>query len=232
MERELVVVLPVYNEAPTLLAVLKAVREFWPGEILVVDDGSTDATPSLAEAGGARVLCHGRNRGYGAAVMSGLGWAREQGFRWAITLDADLQHEPQFIPRFLERVREGEVDVVSGSRYLDPRLARDPAPEDRRWVNGIITHLIREITGYCITDAFCGFRAWRLEPVLALGLREEGYAFPVEFWIKAAAKGLRVEEVPVPLVYHDFSKGVGKRPPRERLAEYLRVAGEALRWTC
>ncbi len=226
------VVLPVYNEAPTLPGVLEAVREHWAGEVLVVDDGSSDGTPALAEAGGAKLLRHERNRGYGAAVRSGLAWAREQGYRWAITLDADCQHEPRYIPRFLERIQGGKADVISGSRYLDLSLAQGPVPEDRRWVNRVVTQLIREITGYPITDAFCGFRAWRLEPVLSLGLREDGYALPVEFWIKAAARGLRVEEIPVPLVYYDFEKGVGRRPPRERLAEYLRAAGEALRWTC
>jgi dolichol-phosphate mannosyltransferase len=232
MEQEIVVVLPVYNEASTLPWVLEAVRKFWEGEVLVVDDGSADATPRLARAQGAEVFRHEKNRGYGAAVRSGLEWALDQGYRWAITLDADCQHEPSYLPRFLERILAGKVDVVSGSRYLDPRLAQGPVPEDRRWVNRIVTHLIREITGYPITDTFCGFRAWRLQPVVALGLREEGYAFPVEFWIKAAARRLKVEEIAVPLVYYDFPKGVGKRPPQERLAEYLRAAREALLWTC
>jgi len=225
-------VIPVYNEGSTLPWVLEAVREFWQGEVLVVDDGSIDATPQAARGPRVALVQHRENRGYGAALRSGFSWARERGFDWVITMDADRQHEPAYLPRFLERIRKTRADIVSGSRYLDPRLSQGPAPEDRRRINRIITQLLREITGYRITDAFCGFRACRLSAMAGLELAEDGYGFPVEFWIKAAHAGLRVEEIPVPLVYHDLQKGVGQRPPQERLAHYLEVAAEAIRWTC
>lgn len=229
---DVLVVIPVYNEQDTLPVVLAGLRRVWPGGILVVDDGSTDATPEIARAAGVFILQHKRNLGYGAALRAGLAWAAGRGYEWSITMDADGQHEPAFIPDFLARIRSGSADIVSGSRYLDPALSRGPRPQDRVWVNRAVTALLREITGYPITDAFCGFKAYRLEKVVRLPLSEDGYAFPVELWIKAAHAGLKVEEIPVPLIYHDFEKGVGRCPAKDRLATYLEAAARALRWTC
>lgn len=229
---KVLLVIPVYNEAASLPQVLAAVRAVWPGEVLVVDDGSTDATPDIAKREGVELVRHPVNRGYGAALLSGFAWAEGQGYEWVITMDADGQHEPAFLPKFLDRIEVAEVDIVSGSRYLDPRLAQGPSPADRRWVNRAITALLRELTGYPLTDAFCGFKAYRLAALRKLALREQGYAFPMELWIKAAHVGLKVEEIPVPLIYYDFEKGVGRCPARERLAAYLEAAARALRWTC
>lgn len=224
-------VIPVHNEGDMLPRVLAEVKAVWPGRVLVVDDGSTDATPRIARQEGAFLLKHQRNRGYGAALRSGLGWAEKMGYEWAITMDADGQHEPAFLPRFLARIRAGAADIISGSRYLDPRLSQGPRPQDRLWVNRAVTALLREVTGYPLTDSFCGFKAYRLAALSRLELSEEGYAFPVELWIKAARAGLSVEEIPVPLIYYDFDKGVGRCPAQERLAVYLEAAARALRWT-
>ncbi len=225
-------VIPVYNEAASLPQVLAAVRTLWPGEVLVVDDGSTDATPDIARREGVALVRHPDNRGYGAALLSGFAWGEKQGYHWVITMDADGQHEPAFLPKFTDRIEATQADIISGSRHLDPRLSRGPSPEDRRWVNRAITALLRELTGYPLTDAFCGFKAYRLAALRKLTLEERGYAFPVELWIKAAHVGLTVEEIPVPLIYYDFEKGVGRCPARERLAVYLEAAARALRWTC
>lgn len=225
-------VIPVYNEAASLPQVLAAVRTLWPGEVLVVDDGSTDATPDIARREGVALVRHPNNRGYGAALLSGFAWGEKQGYHWVITMDADGQHEPAFLSKFTDRIEATQADIISGSRYLDPRLSRGPSPEDRRWVNRAITALLRELTGYPLTDAFCGFKAYRLAALRKLTLEERGYAFPVELWIKAAHVGLTVEEIPVPLIYYDFEKGVGRCPARERLAVYLEAAARALRWTC
>ena len=225
-------VIPVYNEAASLPQVLAAVRTLWPGEVLVVDDGSTDATPDIARREGVALVRHPDNRGYGAALLSGFAWGEKQGYHWGITMDADGQHEPAFLSKFTDRIEATQADIISGSRYLDPRLSRGPSPEDRRWVNRAITALLRELTGYPLTDAFCGFKAYRLAALRKLTLKERGYAFPVELWIKAAHVGLTVEEIPVPLIYYDFEKGVARCPARERLAVYLEAAARALRWTC
>ncbi len=228
---DVLLAIPVYNEAPRVGSVLEAVVRYAPGPVLVVDDGSTDGTMEAVAEHSVEVACHSENRGYGAALQTAFSWAAKRGMTWCITIDADWQHEPCCVPRFLERLGP-DVDIVSGSRYLDEQLARDAPPEDRRWVNRVVTQLIRSVTGYPMTDAFCGFRAYRVDAVRRLDLRDPGYALPVELWIKAGHCGLRMEEVAVPLIYHDFTKGVGVRPPRERLAHYLSVAAEVLHWTC
>ncbi|MFO8034851.1 MAG: glycosyltransferase family 2 protein [Candidatus Bipolaricaulota bacterium] len=231
MESSVVLAIPVYNEGARVGAVLEAARGHVTGPVLVVDDGSTDDTADVVAGHPVEVVHHDGNRGYGAALRTAFRWAAERRIDWCITMDADRQHEPACIPRFLERLRPA-VDIVSGSRYLDAGLARDEPPGDRRWVNQVVTELVRAVTGYPITDAFCGFRAYRVTVIERLALQDPGYALPVELWIKAAHCGLRVEEVSVPLIYHDYGKGVGARPPRERLAQYLSVAAEVLRWTC
>ncbi len=223
--------IPVYNEGPRVGAVLEQARRHLSGSILVVDDGSTDETPSVVANHDVQVVRHEENYGYGAALRTAFRWAAERGLQWCITMDADWQHEPGCIPLFLELLGP-TVDIVSGSRYLNAGLARDEPPEDRRWVNQVVTELLKAVTRYPLTDAFCGFRAYRVEAVEKLSLQDSGYALPVELWIKAAHCGLSVKEIAVPLIYHDYGKGVGARPTRERLAQYLAVAAEVLRWTC
>jgi len=223
--------IPVFNEGSRVGAVLDAARAHVPGPILVVDDGSTDSTHRIVRARAVETVRHEHNRGYGAALQTAFRWAQERGIRWCVTMDADWQHEPEFIEHIAGRLRP-EVDIVSGSRYLDTALARGAPPEDRRWVNTVITEMLKALTGYPITDAFCGFRAYRVQAMARLELKEPGYALPVELWIKAAHCGLAVEEFAVPLIYHDYGKGVGARKAHQRLAEYLSVAAEALLWTC
>ncbi len=231
VRQDTVLLIPVYNERPAVASVIEATRRHFQGEVLVVDDGSTDGTSELLRSLPVSTVRHEQNRGYGAALRTGLAWAAASEFTWAITLDADRQHEPACIPHFLARMGD-HVDVISGSRYLKPCLAQTPPPEDRTWVNRAITALIGAVTGYAITDAFCGFRAYRVEAVNRLELQQDGYGIPVEFWLKAWRCGLRVEELAVPLIYYDYTKGVGARPAQERLAHYLHVAAEVLEWMC
>ncbi len=227
----MVLAIPVHNEGPRVGAVLDAAQKHIQGPILVVDDGSTDGTEQIIRKKPVETVRHEVNRGYGAALQTAFRWALERDIQWCITMDADWQHEPAYIERFAGRLRP-EVDIVSGSRYLDATLAHGNPPEDRRWVNKVITDMLRTLTGYPITDAFCGFRAYRVQALTRLELQDPGYALPVELWIKAAHCGLAMEEVAVPLIYHDYEKGVGARKSRERLAQYLSVAAEALTWTC
>ncbi|MBO8142099.1 MAG: glycosyltransferase family 2 protein [Firmicutes bacterium] len=196
------VVIPVYNEAPSVERVLGEVRAAAPrADILVIDDGSTDGSSEiLRRIPGIRVIRHRENLGYGAALLDGFAFAQENGYARVVTMDCDEQHEPRLIPEFLEHAREW--DVVSGSRYLDPSVPkRGNAPEDRRRINALITERINQLTGYRLTDAFCGFKAYRVPALKRLELSERGYAFPLQFWIQAARAGLTVVERPVPLIY-------------------------------
>lgn len=224
------IVVPVYNEAPSIEKVLTRVFEVAAGaDVLVVDDGSTDESPAilarLSENHRLHVLRHPVNMGYGAALMDGFSYALRHGYQRLVTIDCDEQHEPALIPDFLALA--SDWDVVSGSRYLrEDVLKLGEAPADRRRINRIITERINELTGYRLTDAFCGFKAYRVPALAKVALDEPGYAFPLQFWIQAARAGLSVIEQPVPLIYvPNFERRFGGDldDAERRLAYYMEV---------
>lgn len=203
------VAIPVFNEERTLGAVLRQVRQY-AGDILVVDDGSTDRTPDLlaVEPGIFRIR-HIDNRGYGQSLIDAFDFAVEREYDWLITIDCDEQHEPAWIPRFLEAARRNDADIISGSRYLRAMTGNGSPPLDRRAINQKITDLLNEILGLGITDAFCGFKAYRVSALRLLDITVPGYGMPLQFWVQAARRGLRVAEIPVRLIYNDPNRHFG-----------------------
>jgi len=204
MERVLVLI-PLFNEEGTLAEVLAEVRRATPqADILVVDDGSTDRSGAIlkAEAAGdprLTVITHPENSGYGQALIDGFAHAVARRYDAVVTIDCDAQHEPGQIPQFLSTL--AEADIVSGSRYLDPAAGGDPAPPDRVDINRETTERLRDLTGYPLTDAWCGFKAYRTSALARMMLSEPGYGMPLQVWIQAARLGLRVKELPVPRIY-------------------------------
>jgi dolichol-phosphate mannosyltransferase len=214
---------PVYNEERHLEGVLREVRRYSP-EILVVDDGSTDRTPELlARQKGVRVITHPKNRGYGAALISAFDHAREHDFDVLVTMDCDGQHEPARIPVLLEAVCD--ADIVSGSRYLRDFRQDTLAPQDRRRINETVTSELNARFGLHLTDAFCGFKAYRREALARLRITETGWGMPLQLWVQAARLGLRVREVAVPRLYLDPKRAFGgvMDDSEKRLAYYRGV---------
>lgn len=216
--------IPVYNEENYVPRVLDEVRKY-ASDILVIDDGSTDATPMLLAQQPVEVIRHAENRGYGRSMQDMLRWAKVDGFDWLITMDCDEQHEPAAIPRFLERIAANDSDVISGSRYLAPSGSDDAPPGDRRTINKIITDELNARLGLTLTDAFCGFKAYRVSACERLNLNVDGYDFPMQFWVQAVAHQLRIEEIPVRLIYNDPSRSFGGPldDPENRLNVYRRT---------
>jgi len=199
------IVIPVHNEAGYLAGVIAEIKKHLceGADILAIDDGSTDETPAvLAAIDGMEVLTHPKNLGYGRTLIDGFNRAIDRGYDHVMTIDADWQHEPHLIEQFCKAL--DKADVVSGSRYLLP--SNEEPPADRREINQRVTAMINEITGYGITDAFCGFKAYRVDAVKRLELTEPGYGMPMQFWIQAWLKRLTVTELPVGLVYFDRSR--------------------------
>jgi dolichol-phosphate mannosyltransferase len=222
--------MPVYNEATTVERVLDAVRAYYSGPVIVVDDGSTDGTTEvLARRADISVVRVADNCGYGCALRIGFDVARELGIGHLITMDCDGQHEPAHIPQFLDAL-SGGADIVSGSRYLADLGAQDEPPKDRRRINESVTAFINEATGWSLTDAFCGFKAYRMSSLAQLSLTEAGYAMPLELWAKAWRAGMAVTEIPVERIYcsHDRSFGEALDDPEVRLAYYRDVWSRAL----
>ncbi len=218
---------PVYNEERYVESVLHEVRRYSP-HILVVNDGSTDGTPrKLAAEPGIAIITHAKNRGYGAALVSAFHYAIQHGYDVLVTMDCDGQHEPARIPVLLEAIHD--ADIVSGSRYLRDFRQDSPPPHDRRYINHQITSELNDRYKLQITDAFCGFKAYRREALEKLHITETGWGMPLQLWIQAARAGLRIKEVAVPRLYLDPNRAFGGvlDDASERLAYYHRVIAAA-----
>ncbi len=191
------VVIPVYNHGGTVQAVVAAACSLgWP--VFVVDDGSTDGGPDgLALPSGARLLRHPVNLGKGAALITGFQAAAELA-DWAITLDADGQHDPRDARRLIAAIPQGQRPIVVGRRQ---RMAGEGAPWTSRFGRGFSNFWIGMAAGPPVTDSQSGFRIYPLPETLALDVRARRYQFEIEVLVKAAWAGLPVIEAPVNVRY-------------------------------
>jgi glycosyltransferase involved in cell wall biosynthesis len=223
------VIVPVYNEVEYVKPVLEGLRKFWFGEVIVIDDGSTDgSTEYLTSLDDILLVPHAENLGYGQSLIDAIKFARFTGIQRFVTMDADGQHQPEDIPRFFKEL--DFVDFVSGSRYRPETRVISSAPEDRQHINHVLTEEIDKVTDYAITDAFCGLKGYRMDIFDRIELTEPGYAICVEFWAKAHRAGLTMVELPVERVYHDLHRSFGPEldDPDRRLAYYLDAWNRAL----
>lgn len=216
------IAIPVHNEQQYVARVLENVRRHASSDILVIDDGSTDQTPTLLAQQPVDVIRHARNRGYGCSIRDAFRWAQCYRYDWLITMDCDEQHEPESLPDFYQAIQADEADIISGSRYLPQSFGDDMPPADRREVNATVTEWINDRLGLSITDAFCGYKAYRVAGLRALDIDLEGYEMPLQVWVQAAAADLRVAEIPIRLIYNDPNRSFGGKldDKDHRLAHY------------
>jgi glycosyltransferase involved in cell wall biosynthesis len=198
--RKLLIAIPAYNEEPTVASVVSGLPRAMDGvdriDVLVVDDGSTDRTADAASRAGARVLSHGRNLGLGAAFRSSLGYARENGYRWMVTLDADGQFSPASVPRVAAAVLEDRADLATASRFADPGLIPRGISRIKLWGNRRVARLVSVLSGVAVADATCGFRAYGPRALEMLSSFSR-FTYTQEVIIDLASKGMRIREVPV-----------------------------------
>jgi glycosyltransferase involved in cell wall biosynthesis len=191
----LAIVIPAYNEEPSVSEVIAEIPREAAGlqtEVIVVVDGSSDATAARAAQAGALVCDVPVNRGQGAALRLGYWLARARGARVICTIDADGQYEPAEIARVVEPILAGHADFVSGSRRLGTELTTDPVRHLGVLVFGALFSLL---VRHRITDPACGLRAMRPEVTEAVTLEQPQYQAS-ELMISAALNGFRLQEVP------------------------------------
>jgi glycosyltransferase involved in cell wall biosynthesis len=199
------IVVPAFNEEQSIAQVVEGLRRVAPqAEVVVVDDGCTDATADRAVEAGATVVSLPVNLGIGGAVQAGYRYALRRGFCIAVQVDGDGQHDPTEVPRLLERVAAGETDLAIGSRWLG--RGDYVAPSGRRIGMRLLALLVRWRTGQWFTDTTSGFRA-----VGSRALRLFGTTYPTDFpevesIVIARHAGLKVEEVPVKMSEREYGR--------------------------
>lgn len=196
--KNIAALIPAFNASRTIGAVVSGVAAYLPIEnILVVDDGSSDKTSFEVVSLGARVLKHTVNRGKGAALRTGLEFALQASFDAVITLDADLQHPPEYIPQFIELYAKDNLDVIIGSRLHNVR----GMPFHRLLSNTITTFLVNARTSGNIADSQSGYRLIDRKVLEAFRIISNGFEAETEFLIKAASHGFRFGSIPIRTVY-------------------------------
>lgn len=204
---KIAVVIPAYNESKVIAPVISDVRHH-ADAVVVVDDGSGDETARTATIAGAIVVSHEVNRGQGAALQTGITYATEQGYDVIVTFDADGQHRASEIPDMIAPIINDGMDVALGSRFLNKKTN---LPFSRKIVLKIAAFLTRLYTGLAVTDAHNGFRAFSRQAASLISLRHEGMAHASEILEQIRQHNLRYREVPVTIVYTDYSLAKGQR---------------------
>ncbi|HWP81235.1 MAG TPA: glycosyltransferase family 2 protein [Bacteroidota bacterium] len=194
-------IVPAFNAESTLGELLTRLRQYPElQEVVVINDGSTDATGEIAKQSGALLLEHTRNKGKGAALQTGFDYAlTRSGWDAVVTIDADLQHMPEELPKFFRTRRETGADIVIG--YRGRLGTRMPLP--RMASNTLTSMLVSARTGLKIKDSQCGYRLIGSEVLEVVRLESEGYEAETEFLLKAARNGFRVEFIPIMTIYNN-----------------------------
>lgn len=193
---KIIVVIPAYNSADTLSLLLPAVKALLP-DIVVVDDGSVDETSLVSSRGDAKVIRHETNRGKGAALKTGFAYALENGYDLIITLDSDSQHDPKYIPLFLQAYNKSGADLIIGSRFLN----KGDMPWDRRLSNRITSIILTLLLKKRIEDSQCGYRLISRRLLESISLQSEKFELETEIIIKAVRVGIDIEFLPITVKY-------------------------------
>ncbi len=211
-------VIPAYNEATRIAAVVRGAKQY-TDEVIVVVDGATDNTEHIARDAGATVLRHFQNCGAGAATMTGLEAARRRGFDIAITLDADGQHSTADIPRLVEALIEQNADLVIANRFG----RKNTIPFVRRIANTIGNLITLAATGIYLPDTQCGFKVFGPKALAEIQLKMSGFEFCTEVIREAAKNHWKIVSVPSKVVYSEYTLAKG-----QSFASGLRTAAKIL----
>lgn len=200
------VLIPAYNEGEKIGEVVADVKSKGY-DVLVVDDGSVDQTVNVATNNGARVLCHKINRGQGAAILTGISYAKNHSYDIVVFFDADGQMRSNEINQVIQPIINQEVDVVLGSRFLGQ--AKN-IPLAKLVVLRLAILFTRLTTGLKLTDTHNGFQAWSVVALDKINLTQDRQAYASELLQEISEHKIKYKEVPVTIEYTDYSKRKGQ----------------------
>ncbi len=217
------VIVPGYNEAgrigPVVSELLAAGHV-----VVVVDDGSSDATADDAEKAGAKVLRHASNKGKGAALQTGFVYAVDNGFEYVVTMDADGQHAPGDVAQFVKAYSNTRIAVLVGNRMDDP----EGMPRIRRWTNRFMSWLLSRRMGQYVPDTQNGFRLYRCDVLEHVRSSTDGFAAESEVLLNLAGAGIQIGSVPIRVIYGGEKSKI--RPVRDTIRFFAMLRRHDREW--
>ena len=190
--------IPAFNEEKNIAKMIVKLKKIYD-EIIVCNDGSADLTGEIAENLGAIVINHKQNLGYGAGINSILKKSKEIGTDILVTFDADGQHKVEDVKKVIEPIKNGDADLVIGSRFLSK--TKEKIPEYRKIGINIITKVTNAGLKKKITDSQSGFRAYSKDLISKLDISDMGMGISTEILIKTNSLGFRIAEIPITILY-------------------------------
>ncbi|MBX2877808.1 MAG: glycosyltransferase family 2 protein [Saprospiraceae bacterium] len=206
-KKDVHIYIPAYNEESIIGEVLQRIHQYGYPSLSVIDDGSTDRTAEYALQANSKVIQHLVNRGVGAATQTAIEGARRFDCPYMILMDADGQHLPEDLEVLIQRMSEGDCDLVIGSRLLGDLSGM---PKSRRWFNSLANLLTNLFCKSSYSDTQSGFRMLNRKAIELLQLSLDEYGFCSEMIILAEKKGLKIVEVPIQIVYTQYSLEKGQ----------------------
>jgi glycosyltransferase involved in cell wall biosynthesis len=215
-----IALIPAYNEAARVGEVVSKTSQ-QVKQVVVIDDGSTDDTAGVASKAGAKVLRHERNRGKGSAIITGLDYFKGSDIEFAIFLDADGQHDPEEIPKFIEAACAVNADVVVGTRMARTR----DMPLVRKLTNQFTSWVTSKLARQQIPDSQCGFRLLRRAVVGNLELSTAQFETETEMLIQAGRAGHKIVSIPVRTIYYETGRASHIHPLRDTV-RFFKLVGK------
>lgn len=211
-------IIPVYNSSAYLEELIERLAgQFDSEHILFLNDGSTDGSLEIFKKSNSHYLSFDKNRGKGAVLIEGFNYAIKHKYDYVITMDSDLQHRPEEIPRFIDRA--GGVGIVVGNR----EISGSNMPPLRRLSNWLTSALISIFSRINISDSQCGFRLISLNSLSRLRLNSGGFQLESELLLKAGMAGEKVTQVPISTVYNNAPSSIN------HLGDTLKFIGQIWR---
>jgi glycosyltransferase involved in cell wall biosynthesis len=216
----ILIILPTYNEAEVIGEVLLGVQKDGYTNICLIDDGSSDNTNEIAQAYNIKILTHPINLGAGAAIQTGIAYARSQDIQYALLMDSDGQHLPDDIERLYQTMQETDADIVIGNRFS---LIENDVPKHRIAYNQLANIFTNFFCKKNYPDTQSGFRLLNRKAIEKINLKNRGFGFCSEMIIMSERLNLHIEQTPIKVLYTDYSLNKG-----QNLREGIRTARSIL----